>query len=73
MAETRQGKCTACRVAYRWRAHKRAPLKRAYCGVCGESLKATSHLLKWPWFEAAWTLDRFGKVRITKTREVAHG
>ena len=45
---TRQGKCTRCRLAFRWPA-KWLPLWKAHCPKCGERLQATSHLLTWPW------------------------
>ena len=48
--EQRQGKCSKCKVAYRWPA-KNGRLKDAHCPTCGEKLQPTSYLLEWDWKE----------------------
>jgi uncharacterized paraquat-inducible protein A len=42
-----QGKCLKCKVGVRF--DHPARLKDAYCARCGTKLRATTHLLKWPW------------------------
>jgi len=41
-----QGKCITCRIKFLFDYPKR--LKDAYCPFCGEKLRATTYLLKWP-------------------------
>jgi len=41
-----QGKCNKCKVAYAWKGKPK--LRDAYCPICGEPLKRTSYLLKYP-------------------------
>lgn len=45
-----QGKCLTCRKAFRWT--RRVRLKDAYCFYCGDKLRSTTHLLRWPWEDA---------------------
>lgn len=42
----RQGKCIRCKTRFLFLYPVR--LKDAYCGTCGEKLRATTYLLKWP-------------------------
>lgn len=56
MSEVRQGKCPTCKIAYRWPGRHssagRVRLKQSYCMKCGTRLRATTHLLQWPWVAA---------------------
>ena len=57
MSKKRQGKCTRCRVAYRWLYRQGCigarimSLSDAYCPKCGDKLVPTTHLLRWKWIE----------------------
>ena len=44
---TTQGKCEKCRVRYVW-PRGRMKVSKAYCPLCGDKLKATTHVLGWP-------------------------
>lgn len=49
-ARTRQGKCTTCRVAYRWPQTATQPrVLEAYCPRCGDKLQRTTYTLVWRW------------------------
>ncbi len=50
--ELRQGKCTRCRVAFKWPA-RRMKLRNAYCPDCRKKLQQTTHQLKWQWVAVA--------------------
>ena len=47
LGNLRQGKCSSCRVRYKWPVGW-LRLRDAYCPGCQDRLKQTTHLLDWP-------------------------
>lgn len=70
MADVTQGKCPACRMAFRWSASVK--LREAYCPnyACGSKLVATSKFYEGSWHDSTpitvsaapgWWKDLFSK------------
>lgn len=52
---TTQGKCPACRVAFRWEGATK--LRDAACPRCGAKLVPTTYLFAGPWVSEAPTTN----------------
>ena len=52
-----QGKCLKCRVHYVWK-RGRILVKEAFCPLCGDKLRATTRVSRWPREEIPRPLTR---------------